>query len=329
MTESTSPLPGSIQLHPIPSNSLAPGCPRSKETNRSITRLSRLNRQGRYISCPTQSFSWARGRTKNPRLAVSLEPTSYPIAPSPSQTTVPYSTNIIPLHEKHPQPFPTPRCSRVLSLWHPSYVITPTGDFTMACSCGPRPPYGPLRSLARGAMACACSGGCLESACETAHVRRYPLAGFVDAGISIAIDDLLDSLKGSISPEDAHSFLQDISCFVSPPRDQETSEPTSMEEPGSVAQHSVPSRHNVLHLPVLLVTHQIHECGLDDATRNRQRLNCVSAVQFLATLGIKDFPVYGFATSGQYGYVSSTWFSSADNVRRCPMRYHDTSSLLL
>ena len=62
--------------------------------------------------------------------------------------------------------------------------------------------------------------------------------------------------------------------------------------------------------------HQIHECGLDEATRNRQRLNCVSAVQFLASLGIKDFPVYGLATSGQYGHVSSTWFSSADIVRR-------------
>ena len=147
-------------------------------------------------------------------------------------------------------------------------------------------------------------------------MRRYPLAGFVDAGISIAIDDLLDSLKCIMRPEDARSLLQYISCFVSPPRDQETSEPTSMEEPGSVAQHSVPSRHHVLHLPVLLVNHQIHECGLDEATRNRQRLNCVSAVQFLASLGIKDFPVYGLATSGQYGYVSSTWFSSADNVRR-------------
>ena len=51
------------------------------------------------------------------------------------------------------------------------------------------------------------------------------------------------------------------------------------------------------------------------ARGNRQRLNCVSAVQFLASLGIKDFPVYGLATSGQYGHVSSTWFSSADNVR--------------
>ena len=147
-------------------------------------------------------------------------------------------------------------------------------------------------------------------------MRRYPLAGFVDAGISIAIDNLLDCLKCIMPPEDAHSFLQDISCFVSPPQDQVASEPTRMEEPGSATQRSVPSRRHFLHLPVLLVTHQIHECGLDDATRNRQRLNCVSAVQFLATLGIKDFPVYGLATSGQYGYVSSTWFSSADNVRR-------------
>ena len=149
-----------------------------------------------------------------------------------------------------------------------------------------------------------------------ARVRRYPLAGFVDAGISVAIDDLLDILKGSISSEDAQAFLQDISCLVSPPQDPEASKPTYVGETGSIAQHSVPSRYHVLHLPVLLVNHQIHECGLDEATRNRQRLNCVSAVQFLASLGIKDFPVYGLATSGQYGHVSSTWFSSADIVRR-------------
>ena len=147
------------------------------------------------------------------------------------------------------------------------------------------------------------------------RIRRYPLAGFIDGGISIAIDDLLDCLKDSISPEDAHAFLQDISCFVSPPQDQEASEQTRMEEPGSTALPFVPPQHHVLHLPVLLVNHQFHECGLDEATRNRQRLNCVSAVQFLASLGIKDFPVYGLATSGQYGYVSSTWFSSVDNVR--------------
>ena len=150
-----------------------------------------------------------------------------------------------------------------------------------------------------------------------ARMRRYPLAGFVDSGISIVIDNLLDSLKCTLSPEDARALLQDISCYVSPPQaqNQEAFEPAHEEETRSTAQRSVPSGHHAFHIPVLLVNHQIHECGLDDSTQNRQRLNCVSAVQFLAILGIKDFPVYGLATSGQYGYVSSTWFSSADNVR--------------
>ena len=42
--------------------------------------------------------------------------------------------------------------------------------------------------------------------------------------------------------------------------------------------------------------HQIHESGLEDGTRNRQRLNCFSAVQSPATLRINNFPVYGLAT---------------------------------
>ena len=144
------------------------------------------------------------------------------------------------------------------------------------------------------------------------RLQRYPLGGLVDAGLSVAIDDILGILECHLDPLKAKAFVRDMSCFIAPNHPQNSCENASPTPATDEDSH-------VLHLPVLLVNHQIHDCGLDDSTRNRQRLNCVSAVQFLATLGIKDFPVYGLATSGQYGYVSSTWFSSADDVRvMCP-----------
>ncbi|TFK94547.1 hypothetical protein K466DRAFT_535899 [Polyporus arcularius HHB13444] len=98
-----------------------------------------------------------------------------------------------------------------------------------------------------------------------------------------------------MSPDDSQAFLRDISFLVG--------SSTLQDAPpaGSTVAEPNASRH-ILRLPVLLVNHQVHECGLDDSTRNKQRLNCVSAAQFLAALGIKDFPVYGLTTSGQYGY---------------------------
>ncbi|RDX40639.1 hypothetical protein OH76DRAFT_1423591 [Lentinus brumalis] len=142
-----------------------------------------------------------------------------------------------------------------------------------------------------------------------ARVQRYPVGGFVDAGIFVAIDGILDGLQSDMSPDDSQAFLRDISFLVG------SSTPQDAPPAGSTAAEPNASRH-ILHLPVLLVNHQVHECGLDDSTRNKQRLNCVSAAQFLAALGIKDFPVYGLATSGQYGYVCSTWYSSEDS-RMC------------
>ncbi|KAI0695690.1 hypothetical protein C8T65DRAFT_814840 [Cerioporus squamosus] len=127
-----------------------------------------------------------------------------------------------------------------------------------------------------------------------ARVQRYPVGGFIDAGISLAINDLLNGLQGDLDLDGARALLQDISFLVVPSIPQAESAVTTAADRNA-------SRH-VLHLPVLLVIHQTHECGLDDSTRNKQRLNCVSAAKFLATLGIKDFPVYGLATSGQYGY---------------------------
>ncbi len=144
-----------------------------------------------------------------------------------------------------------------------------------------------------------------------ARVQRYPVGGFVDAGIFVAIDDILDGLQSDMSPDDSQAFLRDISFLVG--------SSTLQDAPpaGSTVAEPNASRH-ILRLPVLLVNHQVHECGLDDSTRNKQRLNCVSAAQFLAALGIKDFPVYGLTTSGQYGYVCSTWYSSEDSVRLLP-----------
>ncbi len=70
------------------------------------------------------------------------------------------------------------------------------------------------------------------------------------------------------------------------------------------------------HLPVLLVKHQDddEDDKLQTPTSNMQRINCVSAVRFLAALGIKDFPVYGLSTYGPRSSLCQAWHSGADNV---------------
>lgn len=50
------------------------------------------------------------------------------------------------------------------------------------------------------------------------------------------------------------------------------------------------------------------------AARNAQRMFCVNAVQFLAALGIKDFPVYGLLVDGSCGSLSQAWVSAENHV---------------
>ncbi|KAI0665467.1 hypothetical protein C8Q78DRAFT_558015 [Trametes maxima] len=67
---------------------------------------------------------------------------------------------------------------------------------------------------------------------------------------------------------------------------------------------------DALHLPVLLFCFQDMGVALKDSTRNRLRLACVSAVRFLAVLGVTDFPVYGLCVCGPYGIPCIAWYSS-------------------
>ena len=70
----------------------------------------------------------------------------------------------------------------------------------------------------------------------------------------------------------------------------------------------------MVHLPLLLINHQTEGTVLSDATRHKQRLACASAVKFLASLGIKNFPVCGLATYDSYGVLSQAWFSESSEV---------------
>ena len=69
-----------------------------------------------------------------------------------------------------------------------------------------------------------------------------------------------------------------------------------------------------VHLPILLVKHQTEASELTDGTVNAQRVCICSAVYFLKTLGIQDFPVYGLATCGTRAFLSQAWYSRENDV---------------
>ena len=69
-----------------------------------------------------------------------------------------------------------------------------------------------------------------------------------------------------------------------------------------------------LHLPVLLVKHQMEASSLTNGTMNAQRVCICSAAYFLKALGIQDFPVYGLAICGSRAFLSQAWYSREDDV---------------
>ncbi|KAI0695689.1 hypothetical protein C8T65DRAFT_698638 [Cerioporus squamosus] len=68
-------------------------------------------------------------------------------------------------------------------------------------------------------------------------------------------------------------------------------------------------------LPYYIVDYKLN--GGEEKLRhaeNQRRMSTASAVAFLRTIGITDFPVYGLAHAGPYHTVSMTWYCSADKV---------------
>lgn len=139
------------------------------------------------------------------------------------------------------------------------------------------------------------------------RLMEYPLQCRVDALLVIDLD-LSRTLSDVLGTAKAAETIRDIS-FVLPHSDSIYPEATGVPSLEAFEDGGT------LHLPILLVIHQAHELGLDEATRNEQRLGLTSAARFLAVLGIKDFPVYGLITSGPYAYPSAAWYSGEDDVR--------------
>ena len=117
------------------------------------------------------------------------------------------------------------------------------------------------------------------------RLTRYPLSYRLDAAFS-AVDR---TFMHKVAIEAGKDFVREISLFD--------------------------SGDGALHLPILLVKHQTGKLDLDVVTCNMLHVCCVSAAHFLAVLGIKDFPVFGLATAGHYGYVSAAWYSETYGVR--------------
>jgi hypothetical protein len=68
-----------------------------------------------------------------------------------------------------------------------------------------------------------------------------------------------------------------------------------------------------LFLPELIAEHKKRD---EDETKalNQERTYIVSAVRFLATIGIKGHPIFGLVTSGRIGGVIMAWHSSSEDV---------------
>ena len=59
-------------------------------------------------------------------------------------------------------------------------------------------------------------------------------------------------------------------------------------------------------LPQLLVEHKTAN-KTERRVLNQSRMYCVSAVAFLAAIGITDYPVFGLVTRGTIGAVIMAW----------------------
>ncbi|EGO29000.1 hypothetical protein SERLADRAFT_456323 [Serpula lacrymans var. lacrymans S7.9] len=71
---------------------------------------------------------------------------------------------------------------------------------------------------------------------------------------------------------------------------------------------------NDLLLPVLTAEYKKKDVTTTFKALNQSRMYTVSALYFLRSLGIVDFPLFGLVTSGSEGAVSMAWYSSKQQV---------------
>ena len=125
------------------------------------------------------------------------------------------------------------------------------------------------------------------------RLPRYPWKGVVD-GV-LAVDVTPTSVSGHY--DDLAALMnQYLSWF-------------NLQD-GQQAERSPPR----LYLPILIINHNVDKKESLEFLKNSQRLSTVSAVRFLASLRIMDWPVFGLVTDGHEGYLSATWYSTESSV---------------
>lgn len=89
---------------------------------------------------------------------------------------------------------------------------------------------------------------------------------------------------------------------------------TEMTKPPTYFKSPVCTHHeDDMRLPIMLVEYKKPD-DLPAKALNQCRMYCVSAVSYLATLKIKEHPVFGFATAGQVGFIIMVWHSAKREV---------------
>ncbi|RDX44670.1 hypothetical protein OH76DRAFT_1408908 [Lentinus brumalis] len=119
------------------------------------------------------------------------------------------------------------------------------------------------------------------------RLARYPTSATLEAAVTVEFEDVMDQLRSIVGGGGAEELMHAMSFF---------------QDDGD--------RVRSLSLPLLLITHQDSGTALDASATTEQRLACISAVRFLAALGITDFPIYGLATYGRFGVVCQAWYST-------------------
>ncbi|KAI0665463.1 hypothetical protein C8Q78DRAFT_557631 [Trametes maxima] len=150
------------------------------------------------------------------------------------------------------------------------------------------------------------------------RILHYPVAGTVDSALSVPTGHFFQDVRSVLGEDVAlNSLMETITLFhhVSNPNLATPQFGWSYSATPSTryACQEAPTKvtdSDMLHLPMLLLCFQDMGAALKDSTRNRVRLACVSAVRFLAVLGVTDFPVYGLCVCGPYGIPCIAWYSS-------------------
>ncbi|KAI0665459.1 hypothetical protein C8Q78DRAFT_1064430 [Trametes maxima] len=128
----------------------------------------------------------------------------------------------------------------------------------------------------------------------TRRILRYPVAG-VHAVVAVNLVGVTKAIRAVLG----NTVIPNLQATF--PIIQ------SQDAPGLPA-----SDHDDLRVPIMIITYQTEGEILQHATRNRQRLACTSAVQFLAMLGVMDFPIYGLSVCGPHGIPCFAWYSSTE-----------------